>query len=88
MYKIMTFKQQGLAFILGERISEAIAKVQPSRMAAAFAEIPVGLTRDSRLRLGYGLNVDACLFDEFIEPAAGNRIPATIDNDSGFKEIG
>jgi hypothetical protein len=37
VYEIIAFKQQGLACILGQRISEAIAKVQLRRMAAAFA---------------------------------------------------
>jgi hypothetical protein len=82
VYKIITFKQQRLALILGERISEAIAKIQPSRIAAALAEIPVGFTGDLRLLLGDGLDDDACLGNGFIEPAAGDRVPADASKSS------
>ncbi len=87
MYKIITFKQQRFAGSLGESISEAIAKIQLSRMPAAFAEIPVGLARDTRLSFCDRLDNDTSLGDEFIEPAAGNRVPAPIDNNRRFEEI-
>ena len=87
VYKIITFKQQWFACSLGECISEAIAKIQLRGMSGAFAEIPVSFARDSRLSLGDRLDNDACLMDEFIEPSARNRIPASIDNDGRFEEI-
>ena len=87
MYKIITFKQQWFAGSLGKSISEAIPKIQLSRMPATFAEIPIGFACDFRLSFGDRLDNDACLGNEFIEPAARNWVPAPIDNNRRFEEI-
>jgi hypothetical protein len=43
-------------------------------MATAFAEIAVGLSRNSSLGFGYRLNDDLRLSDEVVEAAAGDRL--------------
>src|SRR5262245_37386797 len=58
--EIVTFKQQRFTCELCERIGKAIADIQLGGMAAAFTEIAIGLTCNSSLGFGYGLNDDFC----------------------------
>ena len=69
--EIVTFKQQRFTCELCERIGKAISEVQLGGMAAAFTEIAIGLTCNSSLGFGYGLNDDSRLFDQVVEPPAG-----------------
>jgi hypothetical protein len=56
--EIVAVKQQRFTCELGERMGKAIAETQLGRMAAAFAEIAVGVPCGSSLGFGYGLNDD------------------------------
>ena len=57
-------------------------------MATAFAEIAVGLSRNSSLGFGYRLNGDLRLSDEIVEAAAGDRITARVNDERCFNEVG
>ena len=85
--EIVAFKQQRFTCELCERIGKAIAEIQPGRMAAAFAEIAIGLPCNSSLGFGYGLNDDLRLFDQVVEPPAGDGVTARVYDDRGFHEI-
>ena len=87
MREIVTFKQQRFTCELCERIGKAIAEIQLGRMAAAFTEITIGLTCNSSLGFGYGLNDDLRLFDQVVEPPAGDGVTARVYDDCGFYEI-
>lgn len=55
--EVVTHGQQRHAPLPGQCISEAVTEVEPGRMAAALAEIAVGIARDACLALG---DVDDC----------------------------
>jgi hypothetical protein len=86
--EIVTFEQQRFTCELCKRIGKAIAEIQLGRMAAAFAEIAIGLPCNSSLGFGHGLNDDLRLFDQVVEPAAGHGVTARVYDDRGFHEIG
>jgi len=56
--EIVAFEQQRFTCELCKRIGKAMAEVQLGRMAAAFAEIAIGVPCDSSLEFGHGLNDD------------------------------
>jgi len=56
--KIVAFEKQGQMFVLRKRIGKAITEIQLCRMTAAPAEVPVRLSRNSRLRFSYRLDPD------------------------------
>ena len=85
--KMFPLVEQGFSFRLRQRIRETVAKIQPCRMSAAFAEITVGRACGSRLTFSNGFNGDFRLPQQFVETAAGDRIAAAIDNRSRF-EVG
>jgi hypothetical protein len=58
LIKVVAFEKERLASLLGERIGEAVAEIQPGWMAA-FAEVVKGLAREMRLLDSHGLNPDA-----------------------------
>ena len=73
--------------------ASAYAKQSPKfrqlgRMAAAFAEIAIGVACNSSLGFGHGLNDDLRLFDQVVEPPAGHGVTARVYDDRGFHEIG
>ena len=84
MREIVTFKQQRFTCELCERIGKAIAEIQLGGMAAAFTEIAIGLTCNSSLGFGYGLNDDLRLFDQVVEPPAGDGVTARVYDDRGL----
>ena len=85
--EIVPFKQQRFTCELCERVGKAIAEVQLGGMAAAFAEIAIGLACNSSLGFGYGLNDDLRLFDQVVEAPAGDGVTARVYDDRGFHEI-
>jgi hypothetical protein len=85
--EIVAFEQQRFTCELRERIGKAIAEIQLGRMAAAFTEITIGLTCNSSLGFGYGLNDDLRLFDQVVESPAGDGVTARVYDDCGFHEI-
>ena len=56
MGEVVALVQQGLAGGLGEGVGEAVAEVQSRFVAAALAEVAVGLARDLGLLPGDGLD--------------------------------
>ena len=56
MDEIVALEQERQVAGLGQRIGKAIAEVHLRSMAAAFAEIAIGVPCDSRLEFGQGLN--------------------------------
>src|SRR5208337_2951159 len=71
-------EQQRLAAYFRQRISKAIAEVQPRGMPACPAEIPVRFACNSGLRLGHRFYDQVRLSTELIETPAGDRIPAPV----------
>ena len=88
MGEVIALEQQWLARDPGEGIGEAIAEIQPRRMAASFAEIPVRLPRDPCLRLRDGLDFELCLSHEIIKAPTGDRVVTGVYDDRCFDEIG
>lgn len=56
MRKVSPDEKEWLARFARERIGEAVAEVQLSRVAGSFPVIPVRLTRNSRVSFGHRLN--------------------------------
>jgi hypothetical protein len=54
--KVVTFPEQRLAQVERQRVRQTIAEVQTSQVAAAFAEICVGLAGQAGLALGHRLD--------------------------------
>ena len=71
-----------------ERVGKTIAKIQLSGMSAAFSKITIGLACNSRLDLGHWLNDYLCFLDKIVKTPAGDRIPASVDNERGFDKVG
>ena len=88
MGEVIALEQQWLARDPGEGIGEAIAEIQPRRMAASFAEIAVRLPRDPCLRLRDGLDFELCLSHEIIKAPTGDRVVTGVYDDRCFDEIG
>lgn len=86
--EIVALKEKRFTRDLCKRISKAIAEIQRRRMAAAFAEIAIGLSCNSSLGFGDWLDNHLRLFDQIIETTAGNGITACVDNESSFEEVG
>jgi hypothetical protein len=72
--EITTFEQQRFTICLGQRIGETVAEIQPCRMSAAFAKIPVGLTCDFRLYFRDRFDPQFRRCDELIKSPSGDRI--------------
>src|SRR6266436_5170315 len=54
--EVLSLEQKRLSFGFRQRIGEAISKIQFGGMAARFAEVAIGLTRNASLRFGHRLN--------------------------------
>src|ERR1700688_516511 len=85
--EVIALEEERLAGELGEGIGEAIAEVEPCRMAAAAAEVAVGLARDARLALAHRLDGECRHAEELVETAAGDGIAAAVYDDGGLDEI-
>jgi len=88
VHEIIALEEQRLAGCPRQSIGEAVTEIEPRRMSAAFAEIPVGVTRDPCLSLGHRFDDKLRLPHEILKASAGNRITARIDDDRGFDEVG
>ena len=71
--EFVAFEQQRFTCGLCKRIGKAIAEVQLRSMAAAFAEIAIGVPCDSSLEFGHGLNDDLRLFESARRTAGSPR---------------
>jgi hypothetical protein len=74
--EVVPFEQQCFSGGLGQGIREAVPEVQAGLVAAALAEIAVGVTRDAGLFSGHWFDVQFRGLHEFVEAAAGDRAPA------------
>ena len=79
MGEVVALVQQGLAGGLGEGVGEAVAEVQPRSVAAALAEVAVGLAGDLGLLPRDGLDPQVGCVDEFVEAAAGDNAAQLAD---------
>jgi len=82
--KIVSLVQQGLAGCARQRVGEAVTEVEPRGIAAALAEIAIGLAGDLRMALRHRLDPDAGHGDEIVESTAEDRVPVGIDHDGGL----
>jgi hypothetical protein len=85
--EIVAYEQQRFTCELCERVRKAIAEIELGRMAAAFAEIAIGIPCNSSLEFGHRLNDDLRLFDQVVEPPTGHGVTARVNDDRGFHEI-
>jgi hypothetical protein len=85
--EIVALEQERLAARAGEPIGEAIAEVEPGRMAAPLAEIAIGCVGDLGLLGGDRFDDDSGLGNGFVEAPAGDRAPRAIDDDGGFEIV-
>src|ERR1700730_951814 len=86
--EVIAFEEQRFTACFCKRVSKAVAEIQFGGMSAAFAEITIGFTRNSRLGLGDGFDSDTRFLDKLIEAPTGDRIAAPVDHERGFNEIG
>ena len=56
-------------------------------MAAARAEVAVGVAGNAGLVMGHGFDVQFRGLHEFVEAAADDRIPACVDDDRGLQPV-
>jgi hypothetical protein len=56
-------------------------------VTAAPAKIAISLARYPRLDLGNRFDGQLRLLDEIVKAAAGDRVPASVDDDCGFDKI-
>ena len=79
--KILPLEQERLASDLGERVGEAVAEIQPSRVTP-FSKIVEGLARDVSLLDSERLDYAACPAEKHIA-LAGDFRPGLALNDYG-----
>lgn len=83
--KVISLEQLVFTGGLGQCVREAVCEVQAALVAADRAGIcPTG---DAGLITGHGLDVQFGGLDEFVEAAAGDRVPAGIDDDRGLQPV-
>src|SRR5918996_2279602 len=85
--EVVALEQQGQVTFLGQRIGEAVAKVQAGGVVAP-AEASVGIAGDQCLCAGHRLQSDPALIDEGVEQIALGDAPPAFDQDRSFKEVG
>src|SRR5260370_14162910 len=79
MPKIVPLEQDWLAHRPCKSVGEAVAEIQPCRVPAALAEIPIRFARDPRLGLRNRLDAHPPFADEIVKPPARNPIPAPVN---------
>jgi hypothetical protein len=84
--EIIPLEKQGFAGDLGKCIGEAVAKIQPGRMAA-LAEVVEGLAREMRLLNRERLNDDAGSAEKHIALAEGLGTDLTFDDDGSSRKF-
>ena len=88
MLKAVAFPEHRRAQVDRQRIREAIPEVQPGPVAAAFAEIGVGLAGQAGLALGHRLDHELGFFDEFVKRSANDRVTLGAQDDPAFEVAG
>src|SRR5271168_2083386 len=86
--EIITFVEQRLALLAGERVAEAVAEVQVGAMSAAFSVVAVSLAGDSGLLCGDGLDYDTESVKEIVDLAAHDSISPAVNDNGKFKISG
>ena len=84
--EVVALEQKRLAGDLSERISEAIAEIQPRRVAA-FAEVMEGLARDLRLLDGDRLDYHANSAEQRVALPEDVCAELALYDDREFEEI-
>src|ERR1035441_2409677 len=85
MPEIVALPQHRLPLLARQRIGEAVAEVQPGRVAAAFAKVAVGLPGNLRLRGRHRLDDDPGVFYDLVEAGAQPGISVPIGHDGCLK---
>ena len=70
MSKIVTLEQDWLTHRLCKSVGEAVAEIQPRRVSAALAEIPIRFARNPRLGLGNRLDAQRRFAEEIVPVTA------------------
>ena len=86
LFEILPLEEERLAGDLGERIGEAVAEIQPGRVAA-LAEIEEGLARDMRLLDGERFDDDVSSAEKNITLTAGVWPNLAFNDDGELKEV-
>jgi hypothetical protein len=87
VHEIVPLEQRRLARRTRQGVSKAVAEIQPCRVTAAPAKIAICLARYLRLDLGNRFDDQLRLLDEIVKAAAGDRVPASINDDCAFDKI-
>jgi len=86
LFEILPFEEESLAGDLGERIGEAVAEIQPGRVAA-LAKVEEGLARDVRLLDGERFDDDVSSAEKNITLTAGVWPNLAFNDDGELKEV-
>ena len=74
--EIVPFEEQRFACRLGESVGETVAEVQLRRVPATFAEVAIGLPRDSGLRFRHWLDYQVGRPQQVVKAAAAGLLRA------------
>ncbi len=85
--EVLALEQERFPGGFGQRVGEAVAKVQ-SRRVVAFAEPPPGPTGGLRMVRGDRLQLDRRLFQEEVKLVPGCGATATLEDDGRLQEAG
>src|SRR5271157_5988650 len=86
LLEILPLEEKRFAGDLGERIGEAIAEIQPGRVAA-LAEVEEGLARQMRLLNGERFDDDVGSAEKSITLTAGVRPNLAFNDDGEFNKV-
>lgn len=87
MAEVVSLKEQGLSGGSRQGVREAVPKVQPRLVTAAFPEVSVCVPRNASLLEGHCLYPQFRGVDQLVETTAGDRIPARVDDHCGLQEV-
>ncbi len=87
MREIIALEEQRFAGGPRQSVGEAITEIEPRRVSAALAEIPIGFTRDPRLSLGHRFDDKLRLPQQILKASAGNGIAACLDKGRGSTKL-
>ena len=87
LFEILPLEQERLAGDLGERIGEAVAEIQPGRVAA-LSEVEEGLASQMRLLGGKCFDDDVGSAEESVTLTAGFRPNLAFNDDGELEKVG
>jgi hypothetical protein len=83
--EVVSLEQQCFSAGLRQGVREAVPEVQAGLVAAALPEIAVCVPGNTSLVVCHRFDAQFGGVDQFVEAAAGDRVAARVDDDSGLQ---